>query len=132
MDTSMRRGIIGAIAGALSSGALAATGEHPFMSVFLGAGIGAAYSASLRPTRGAYVDNLRAAASLGVPLWTLGLDVGVERRADAAAFSSACRLGHLWRKIRPDDRLARVKTATRRSFMITWSSLLVPFRITSE
>jgi NADH dehydrogenase len=33
--------------------------------------VGAAYAASLRPTRGAYVDNLMAAGALGVPLWGL-------------------------------------------------------------
>src|SRR6516162_2003708 len=71
MNTLMRRIVIGAIAGALSSAALVAAGGHLSLNVVLGAVIGAAYSATLRPTSGTYVDNLMAAAALGVPLWTI-------------------------------------------------------------
>src|SRR6516162_6717339 len=71
MNTLIRRSVIGAIAGALSSAALVGTGEHLLLGLVLGAGVGAGYSARLRPRRGAYGENQIAAASLGVPLWTL-------------------------------------------------------------
>ena len=44
MNTLMRRIVIGAIAGALSSAALVAAGGHLSLNVVLGAVIGAAYS----------------------------------------------------------------------------------------
>ena len=75
MDVLWRRIAIGTIAGALASVSLLATVGRPFFSVAFGIVIGAMYSASLRPTRGAYVDNLMAAAALGVPFgpWSVSL-----------------------------------------------------------
>ena len=59
------------LAGAMASVSLVPTLGHPRWSIILGVVVGAAYAASLRPTRGAYVDNLMAAGALGVPLWGL-------------------------------------------------------------
>ena len=96
MNTLLRRSTIGAIAGALSSAALVATEEHPLLSVVLGLGIGAAYSATLRPTRGAYVDNLMAAASLGVPLWTLISIIALPLSFGQMPEWSAAQMRHLF------------------------------------
>jgi NADH dehydrogenase len=59
------------LAGALASGVLVATLGHPLWSILLGVLMGAGCSASLNPTRGAYVDNLMAGGALGMPLWGL-------------------------------------------------------------
>ena len=71
MNLIFRRCSIGILSGAAASTALTATPHHALWNLILGVGIGAAYSAGLKPTRGAYVDNLLAGASLGVPLWGL-------------------------------------------------------------
>jgi NADH dehydrogenase len=59
------------LSGALASAVFAARSNHGVLSTILGLAVGVAYSASLRPVRGAYVDNLLAGGSLGVPLWGL-------------------------------------------------------------
>lgn len=51
--------------------ALAPALGHPLLSVAWSVGVGAIYSASLQPTRHAYVDNLMTGAALGIPLWGL-------------------------------------------------------------
>jgi NADH:ubiquinone reductase (H+-translocating) len=71
MNPIFRRCSIGILSGAAASTALTATPYYALWNLILGVGIGAAYSAGLRPTRRAYVDNLLAGASVGVPLWGL-------------------------------------------------------------
>jgi NADH:ubiquinone reductase (H+-translocating) len=51
--------------------ALGTTLGHTLLGVLWGVVVGAIYSASLKPTRHAYVDNLMTGAALGIPLWGL-------------------------------------------------------------
>ena len=69
MEAVVRRSSLGALAGALASAALTPILGFSLFGIILGMAVGAAYSASLRPTRHAYVDNLMAGAALGIPLW---------------------------------------------------------------
>jgi NADH dehydrogenase len=71
MKPILRRCSIGILSGAAASPALTATVHHGVWNFILGLVTGAAFSAALRPTRGAYVDNLMRGGSLGVPLWSL-------------------------------------------------------------
>jgi NADH:ubiquinone reductase (H+-translocating) len=71
MNELIRRSVLGMLSGAIASVSLVPTLGYPRWSIVLGVVVGAAYAASLRPTRGAYVDNLMAAGALGVPLWGL-------------------------------------------------------------
>jgi NADH dehydrogenase len=57
------------LAGALASAVLTPILGFSLLRIVLGMAVGAAYCASLRPTRHAYVDNLMAGAALGIPLW---------------------------------------------------------------
>src|SRR5258708_37774089 len=71
MNRSFRRICIGILSGAVASTALIATLHYGVWSLILGVAVGVAYSAAFPPTQRAYVDNLMAGGSLGVPLWGL-------------------------------------------------------------
>jgi hypothetical protein len=109
MDVLWRRIAIGTIAGALASAVLVATVGPPFFSVPFGIVIGGAYSASLRPTRGAYVDNLMAAAAMGVPLWVLVISFPLfsgqmpEWSAEQSRQHFPALVGDAWEYLPPDQ-----------------------------
>ena len=71
MNRMSRRCLIGILGGAIASIVLIATLHYSTVNLLLGVLVGAVYSAGIRPTRWAYVDNLMAGASLGIPLWGL-------------------------------------------------------------
>jgi NADH:ubiquinone reductase (H+-translocating) len=71
MNRIFRRCLIGILGGAIASIVLVATLHYSTVNLFLGLLVGAVYSVGIRPTRWAYVDNLMAGASLGIPLWSL-------------------------------------------------------------
>src|SRR5215510_4801184 len=71
MNRTIRATILGSIAGAIATTVLVLGLDHPGSSIAIGILVGAAYSASIQRTSHAYVDNLMAAGSLGIPLWGL-------------------------------------------------------------
>jgi NADH dehydrogenase len=71
MNRTSRRCLIGILGGAIASIVLIAALHYSTVNLLLGVLVGAVYSAGIRPTRRAYVDNLMAGASLGIPLWGL-------------------------------------------------------------
>lgn len=71
MSRLSRRVLIGLPAGALAGIALVMTLAHWLPILMFAALVGAAYSASLNPTKDTYVDHLMAGGALGIPLWGL-------------------------------------------------------------
>jgi NADH dehydrogenase len=66
-----RRMAIGALAGGAAGVTLVATLGQGAWPTLLGALVGAAFAAAVKPTSGSYIDTTFSAAALGVPLWAL-------------------------------------------------------------
>ena len=77
MKLVLRRSLVGLVAGGVASVVLLAGPDHRLVSVLFGIAIGALFSTSLSPTRGAYVDSLMTGAALGIPLWGLISIIGI-------------------------------------------------------
>src|SRR5215472_14634176 len=71
MSRNIRPAVFGMIAGAIAGTVLVLGLGHAGSSLVLGILVGGAYAASMQRTPRAYVDNLMAGASLGIPLWGL-------------------------------------------------------------
>jgi NADH dehydrogenase len=71
MNRYLRSAVIGMIAGVFASAVLVLSLGLPLYGVLFGVLAGGAYAAVVQRTPHAYVDNLMAAGSLGVPLWGL-------------------------------------------------------------
>ncbi len=71
MNRYRRRGLIGLIAGLLSSIALTATIGHGGIGIILGMLLGIGYAVAFAPVRVAYIDGLMIGAALGIPIWSI-------------------------------------------------------------
>ena len=71
MGRFVRRGVIGAVSGAVASAALMATLHHTGLSLLIGCAVGFGFVLSTGPSSGTYVDTVMASGALGVPLWAI-------------------------------------------------------------
>ncbi len=69
MNQYVRRCILGAVAGLISSVVLVVALGNGFLGVALGTAVGFAYGLAVEPRSSGYIDSGMAAAALGVPLW---------------------------------------------------------------